>query len=47
MRLVALRWLLLVWTFAAFGEEIGYRGYLLTRAAEAGGRSRAADRIAV
>src|SRR6266545_3184878 len=23
--------LLLVWTFAAFGEEIAYRGYLLTR----------------
>lgn len=29
--------LLLVWTWAAFGEEIGYRGYLLTRAAEVGG----------
>jgi len=28
-----------VWTFAAFGEEIGYRGYLLTRAADIGGRS--------
>ena len=40
--MVALRWLLLVWTFAAFGEEIGYRGYLLTRAADAGGRSKAA-----
>jgi membrane protease YdiL (CAAX protease family) len=40
--LVAIEWLLLVWTFAAFGEEIGYRGYLLTRAAEAGGLSRAA-----
>jgi membrane protease YdiL (CAAX protease family) len=39
---VALRWLLLVWTFAAFGEEIGYRGYLLKRAADAGGRSKAA-----
>jgi uncharacterized protein len=39
---VALRWLLLIWTFAAFGEEIGYRGYLLNRAAEAGGRSKAA-----
>jgi hypothetical protein len=39
---VALEWLLLVWTFAAFGEEIGYRGYLLTRAAEAGGLSGAA-----
>jgi hypothetical protein len=40
--MVALRWLLLIWTFAAFGEEIGYRGYLLTRAADVGGRSRAA-----
>jgi membrane protease YdiL (CAAX protease family) len=40
--MVALRWLLLVWTFAAFGEEIGYRGYLLNRAADAGGRSTAA-----
>ena len=40
--LVALQWLFLVWTFAAFGEEIGYRGYLITRAAEAGGRSKAA-----
>jgi membrane protease YdiL (CAAX protease family) len=40
--MVALQWLLLIWTFAAFGEEIGYRGYLLTRAAEAGGRSRSA-----
>ena len=34
---VALRWLGLVWTFAAFGEEIGYRGYLINRAAESGG----------
>ncbi len=39
---VALQWLLLVWTFAAFGEEIGYRGYLLRRAADVGGRSKAA-----
>lgn len=31
--------LLLVWTFAAFGEEIAYRGYLLTRAADVGKRS--------
>ncbi len=29
----------IVWTFAAFGEEIAYRGYLLTRAADVGGRS--------
>jgi membrane protease YdiL (CAAX protease family) len=38
MALVAL---LLVWTFAAFGEEIAYRGYLLTRAADIGRRSAA------
>jgi CAAX protease family protein len=31
--------LLLMWTFAAFGEEIAYRGYLLTRAADIGRRS--------
>jgi membrane protease YdiL (CAAX protease family) len=36
---VALQWLVIVWTFAAFGEEIGYRGYLLTRAADLGARS--------
>jgi hypothetical protein len=30
---IALIAFLLVWTFAAFGEEIAYRGYLLTRAA--------------
>jgi membrane protease YdiL (CAAX protease family) len=35
----ALLTLLLIWTFAAFGEELGYRGYLLTRAADVGGRS--------
>lgn len=45
--LVALGWLGLVWTFAAFGEEIGYRGYLLTRAADIGGRSKAAYWIGV
>jgi hypothetical protein len=39
---VALWWLLLVWSFAAFGEEIAYRGYLLTRAADLGRRSLAA-----
>src|SRR5262245_36127387 len=39
---IALGWLLLVWTFAAFGEEIAYRGYLLTRAADIGRRSVAA-----
>jgi len=36
---VALLALLVVWTFAAFGEEISYRGYLLTRAADGGRRS--------
>ena len=30
----------LVWTFAAFGEELSYRGYLLTRAADLFARSR-------
>jgi membrane protease YdiL (CAAX protease family) len=39
---VASQWLGLVWTFAAFGEEIGYRGYLLRRAADVGGRSKPA-----
>jgi membrane protease YdiL (CAAX protease family) len=44
MALVAL---LLVWTFAAFGEEIAYRGYLLTRAADIGRRSTAAYWIGI
>ena len=35
----ALAGLLIVWTFAAFGEELSYRGYLLTRAADMFGRS--------
>ena len=39
--------LLLVWTFAAFGEEIAYRGYLLTRAADIGRRSTAAYWIGI
>jgi len=43
----ALLMLLLVWTFAAFGEEIAYRGYLLTRAADLGKRSIAAYWAAV
>lgn len=34
--------LLFVWGFAAFGEEIGYRGYLITRAADVGRRTAAA-----
>ena len=36
---MALLGLLIVWRFAAFGEEISYRGYLLARAADMGGRS--------
>jgi len=36
-----------VWTFAAFGEEIGYRRYLLGRAAEIGNRSAIAYGIAL
>jgi membrane protease YdiL (CAAX protease family) len=39
---LALAALAFVWTFAAFGEEIAYRGYLLTRAADLGGRSKSA-----
>ena len=35
----ALLALALVWTFAAFGEELAYRGYLLNRAAEAFGNT--------
>jgi len=44
---VALRWLLIVWTVAAFGEEISYRGYLLTRAADVCARSKSAYWVAV
>lgn len=43
----ALLYIGLVWSFAAFGEEIGYRGYLLNRAADAGGRTPVAYWIAV
>ena len=35
-----LRSLVIVWTFAAFGEELSYRGYLLTRAADIFARSK-------
>jgi membrane protease YdiL (CAAX protease family) len=38
----ALTTLLIIWTFAAFGEELSHRGYLLTRAADILGRSAAA-----
>ncbi len=43
----ALLALFIVWTFAAFGEEIAYRGYLLTRAADLGRGSTAAYLIGV
>lgn len=43
----ALQWLLIIWTFAAFGEEMSYRGYLLTRAADLGRKSTAAYWVAV
>jgi membrane protease YdiL (CAAX protease family) len=43
----ALLALLIVWTFAAFGEEFSYRGYLLSRAAAIGGGSAAAHWAAV
>jgi len=42
-----LLYLPIIWGFAAFGEEIGYRGYLLNRAADCGGRSPLAFWIAV
>jgi uncharacterized protein len=39
----ALLTLLVVWSFAAFGEEISYRGYLLNRSADVLGGSTAAS----
>jgi len=39
---MVLRWLGIIWTYAAFGEEIGYRGYLLNRVADLGDHSRTA-----
>jgi membrane protease YdiL (CAAX protease family) len=44
---IALKWLGIVWTFAAFGEEVSYRSYLVTRAADLGKRSRLAYGLAV
>lgn len=44
---LALFYLGAAWTFAAFGEEISYRGYLLTRGAEVGRRSTAAYLVAI
>jgi membrane protease YdiL (CAAX protease family) len=43
----ALTTLLIIWTFAAFVEELSYRGYLLTRAANIFGRSNAAYLMAM
>jgi membrane protease YdiL (CAAX protease family) len=43
----ALTWLGLVWTFAAFGEEIAYRGYILGRAAESFGGTNVAYALAL
>ncbi|HET6175555.1 MAG TPA: CPBP family intramembrane glutamic endopeptidase [Candidatus Sulfotelmatobacter sp.] len=43
----ALFGLAVVWTFAAFGEEMGYRGYLMTRAADVGKRSKLAYLVAL
>jgi membrane protease YdiL (CAAX protease family) len=40
--MAALSALGLIWTFAAFGEEIGYRGYLMKRAADGLGGTRSA-----
>jgi hypothetical protein len=37
-----LRWLGIVWTYAAVGEELCYRRYLLNRVADFGGNSRPA-----
>jgi len=39
--------LLIVWAFAGFGEEMGYRGYLLNRAADLGNRSQPAFIVAM
>jgi len=44
---IALRDLLVVWTFAAFGEETGYRGYLVARAADLGNRSQLVYIVAI
>jgi membrane protease YdiL (CAAX protease family) len=44
---LTLLYLPLIWGFAAFGEEVSYRGYLLNRAGQAGGGSTAAYWLAV
>jgi membrane protease YdiL (CAAX protease family) len=44
---LVLLYLPVIWGFAACGEEIGYRGYLLSRAAAAGAETRTAWWVAV
>ena len=44
---VGLRSLAIVWIFAGLGEETGYRGYLLTRAADLGNRSKISYMVAM
>jgi membrane protease YdiL (CAAX protease family) len=44
---IAALYLGIIWSFAAFGEEIAYRGYLLNRAADVGARSTAAYLVGV
>jgi membrane protease YdiL (CAAX protease family) len=44
---LTLLYLPLIWGFAAFGEELSYRGYLLNRTAQAGGGSMGAYWLAV
>ena len=42
-----LMYLPIIWVFAGFGEEIGYRGFLLNKLADVFGRTRLADVLAV
>ena len=44
---VVLMYLPIVWIFAGFGEEIGYRGFLLNKISNLCGGTRAADVLAV
>ena len=46
LKLAAL-YLVLVWSWAAFGEELTYRGYVLNRAADLGGRTKSAWTVAL
>lgn len=41
------KWLLISWTLAAFGEEMTYRGWLMTRAAQILGQGRVAWGVAL